>query len=153
MSIYSAWVDAAATTLQGVAGLTSATVHKYTPASPERLTTDGRRHLAIWPVSEAEVMDPMTIGGSDLVVTFEILVWEPTAESELTVADETAMAAFLDVLDAIRTALHDDDFRVLSTSWLTKMRGATIGIGGGIGGGLTRYIAVQVEAHFGYDST
>ena len=84
-----------------VTGLGSAKVptknrHLYEPWDPENLEADGARHLAVWPLQEAEEKQPLATGSHALNQQYAVVVWESSGtESTRLQRDEAGAATFL----------------------------------------------------------
>jgi len=85
----------------------AANVHRYASWSPEELLSDGKRHMAVWPLGEAERATPLTLGAHELDQLYRVLVWEDAAdESSRGVTDQDATAALLDLHNDIRDRFY-----------------------------------------------
>jgi hypothetical protein len=141
MSLFSSVVDAWVTELQtNVTGLDSALipalrVHRYAPWSPEQFDGErGERHLAVYPQTESEAVEPLLTDGTKLAFqTYTILVWED-ASDEVTRGydDDTANLAWLTLYEAIRARLFELDNIALGSSEImdTAYAGGEFGVSG-----------------------
>lgn len=94
--------DALIADLQGfVSGLGTidpSRVHRYAPWNPEELLADGYRHLAVWPVGDAETGEDYVNLAREFVEHYDVLVWEPAGtEASRAVEDEAGAKAFLEL--------------------------------------------------------
>lgn len=101
------YTDAVISDLQGAVSALSAanaTTHRYVPYNPEELQVSaGERHLAVWPMGEAEVADPLANWTLELVAAYAVLVWEDASEeSSRGVLDEDATKTFLQLHQDVR---------------------------------------------------
>ncbi len=133
MSEFSAIVDAWVTELvANVSGLSTAIQHKYAPWSPEQLFAQaGERHLAVWPESEPEAVEGLTVTGDDLATQlYVVLVWEEAAATDGRLQeDDTADLAWLTLAEAIRARFYLSANRALGSNQImdTRYRGLSFG--------------------------
>lgn len=125
MSDFSDLVDAMVTGIQaGVTGLDTTTVpaskvHKYAPWNPLELTPDGARHLAVWPLAEAEAGSPLAQNVHQIHTlqhSFAALAWEDAASSR-GAPDPTGDAAWLTLANGLRDFFYTEANRQRSFSW------------------------------------
>lgn len=103
------FADAVITDLQtNIAALTSATVHRYAPWNPEELAASaGERHLAVWPMAEAETAEPIGNWLHEVVQQYAVLVWEDASvDASRLRASEADYASFLDVHQSVRARFY-----------------------------------------------
>jgi hypothetical protein len=134
-----------------VSGLSAATQHLYVPWSPEELAAmSGERHLAVWPVTEAETAEPFVTNGQLLRQTYAVLVWENAGDDPGRLrTDVPANKGFLDLAEAVRDRFFlkaniriggADDVRYTGTSFPEQVS-------------LVRWFFVGLSARIGKDYT
>lgn len=123
--------DAIAAELQAtVSGVSAANavLHRYNPWDPKALDVgDGQRHMAIWPVGEAEVADPLATGSHQFTQPYVVLVWEPAVTDVARgVTDEAATKTFLQLHNDVRARFYVDANQHLGGSELTWYAGSQL---------------------------
>jgi hypothetical protein len=100
-------------------------LHLLEPWDPEQLQPDGKRHLAIWPIGEAEAAEDAYMGHAavELVQAYVILIWEGAGtEGTRRVRDEVAASAFLELHNATRQRLMQSR-QAFAGAYLTRYAG------------------------------
>lgn len=93
-------------------------IHRLAPWSPQELTADGERHLAVWPApGDAEIAEPMTTDAHMLNQVYIILYWESSGtEGPRLVGDEAGAATLLDLHNAVRDRIYRMSFQTIGAS-------------------------------------
>jgi hypothetical protein len=100
-------------------------VHRYGAWSAEELTADGKRHLAVWPISEANEDEYLTNSAIELVQEFQIVVWESNLGVERLVDDEEGAKALLELQEDVKTRLRLSA-QAFGGSYLSKYAAMTL---------------------------
>jgi hypothetical protein len=140
-------------------------VHKYAPLSIEALMADGRKHLAIWPVSNVPSEQPTpfaqgftaTTGSLNIQYDFIVLYWEPSAEGEFLKTEESAAKDFLALGEDIRDRFLVESNRTLTTDsglvWRTDWTATQYDIGGQQAPAMVRSLVIGFSAQVAFDRT
>jgi hypothetical protein len=96
-------------------------VHRYAPWNPLDLVADGNRHLAMWPLPDAEAASPLAQNVQQvhtLQHVFAVLAWEDAApQNSRQMPDEAKDRAWLDVANGLRDFFYVEANRQRAYAW------------------------------------
>lgn len=151
MSRFTDVVDAIVADLTtAVPELGSAKLHRYAPWTPQELEPDGSRHLAVWPMTNAQRADPVIMGPPTHYLTqlYRILVWE-NSPTDRGVEDEAAVAALYDLHDAIEARFELVQNEAIAGAFRVRYQGTALPERSSS----VRYFEMQIEATFAVADT